>query len=67
MAMLGFIGFIALGFTVFGVIAGGVLGVIMGRYAGKRIKRHLTRKRNKVVELDIVEIKLRSYIKWVKI
>jgi len=39
MAMLGFIGFIALGFTVIGVIAGGVLGVIMGRYAGKRIKR----------------------------
>ncbi len=37
--MLGFIGFIALGFTVIGVIAGGVLGVIMGRYAGKRIKR----------------------------
>lgn len=65
--MLGFIGFIALGFTVFGVIAGGVLGVIMGRYAGKRIKRQLKRKRNKLVELDIFEIKLRCYLKWVKV
>lgn len=44
--MLGFIGFVALGFTVIGVFLGGILGVVMGRYAGKRIKRSVNKRKN---------------------
>lgn len=39
MAILGMIGFLALGFTIMGMIAGGLFGVMLGRYAGKRIKK----------------------------
>lgn len=36
---MGMLGFLALGFTIMGMIAGGVLGVMLGRYAGKRVKK----------------------------
>lgn len=39
MAFLGMVGFLALGFTIMGMIAGGVLGVMLGRYAGRRMKK----------------------------
>ena len=42
-------------------------GVIVGRFAGKYIKRTIKRKQNKLIELDIFEIKLRCLIKWVKV
>jgi len=38
----------------------------MGRYAGKYIKRTLKRRQNKLIELDIFEIRLRCLIKWAK-
>lgn len=39
MTILGLLGFVALGFTVIGFIAGGALGLIVGRYAGRRLKK----------------------------
>lgn len=42
MAFMGIVGFLALGFTIMGMIAGGVLGVMLGRYAGRRMKKTFT-------------------------
>lgn len=39
----------------------------MGRYAGKRIKRTLKRKQNKLKQIDIYEIRIRCIIKWIRI
>lgn len=36
---MGVIGFVALGFTIFGLLAGGVLGIMLGRYAGRRLRK----------------------------
>ncbi|CAD8114368.1 unnamed protein product [Paramecium primaurelia] len=63
MAFMGIVGFLALGFTIMGMIAGGVLGVMLGRYAGRRMKKTFTSQKV-LLEFDIYSIRLRCYIKW---
>lgn len=60
---MGMLGFLALGFTIMGMIAGGVLGVMLGRYAGKRVKKTFNQS-NGLLEFDIYEIRARCFIKW---
>lgn len=63
MAILGVLGFVALGFTIVGMVVGGVLGILLGRYAGKRIKKKLEQTNN-LLEFDVYEIRIRCFIKW---
>lgn len=60
---MGIVGFLALGFTIMGMIAGGVLGVMLGRYAGRRMKKTFTSQKV-LLEFDIYSIRLRCFIKW---
>lgn len=63
MAFMGIVGFLALGFTIMGMIAGGVLGVMLGRYAGRRMKKTFASQKV-LLEFDIYSIRLRCFIKW---
>jgi membrane protein DedA with SNARE-associated domain len=63
MILIGAIGFLAFGFAIAGILGGGFLGLVIGRYAGKRITKTLANKKE-VREIDIYEIRVRSYLKW---
>lgn len=63
MTILGMLGFVVLGFTIFGLIAGGALGIVIGRYAGRRLRKQYQNKKV-LVEYDVYEIRVRCYIKW---
>lgn len=64
--MLGFVGFVALGFTVIGIIAGGVIGGVIGGYAGKRIKKKIKRNKN-LTHFDLFMLSNSCFLKYLEL
>lgn len=69
---MGFVGFVGLGFNVFGAIGGVCAGFFLGRYAGNkyeinvsRISKKMFKSSGKLKEFDIFIVRLRCVIKWV--
>ena len=63
MQVLGLVGFVALGLSLVGIIAGGIIGGILGGYAGKKIKRKIKRKNNlKKIDLLMIKIKVKLHM-----
>ena len=61
MQVLGLVGFVALGLSLVGIIAGGIIGGILGGYAGKKIKRKIKRKNN-LKKIDLLMISVTCYV-----
>lgn len=64
MTLLGFLGFVAVGFTIFGAIGGGALGIILGRYGGRKISKKI-QKSGILNEFDIFKVRMQCVMKWV--
>ncbi|CAD8154893.1 unnamed protein product [Paramecium pentaurelia] len=67
MAVLGVIGFLALGFTFLGAIGGGAIGIILGRYLGRKISKKIATKGINLTEFDIFVIRVKCLLRWGKL
>ncbi|KAM3144421.1 hypothetical protein pb186bvf_003585 [Paramecium bursaria] len=64
MTVLGFLGFVSLGFTIFGAIGGGVLGILLGRYIGQKISKKIASKGTQLTKFDLLSIRIKCVLRW---
>ena len=62
MTCLGFVGFVAVGFTIFGLIGGGCLGICIGRYTGYKITKKISKKTGSFSHFEIYFIRILAAI-----
>ena len=65
MTAFGLIGFVALGFSIFGALAGVIVGVVVGRYMGKQVKNN-KQKNCSISNFEILEAKVECLLNWAK-
>jgi hypothetical protein len=63
----GFVGFVGLGFNIFGAAGGGAAGFFLGRYAGQKINKKIYKKNGQLKEFDIYVVRIRCVLRWVLI
>lgn len=63
----GFIGFVGLGFNVFGAAGGGAAGFFLGRYAGQKVTKKIYKKHGNLKEYDLFILRLRCVLRWVTV
>lgn len=64
MTCLGFVGFVAVGFTVIGLVGGGCLGICLGRYTGKKITKKISKKNGLFTHFETYFIRILASLSW---
>jgi hypothetical protein len=67
MACLGFVGFVAVGFTIVGLVGGGCVGICIGRYTGHKITKKYTKKNGMFCHFQIYNIRVLAALQWANV